>query len=236
MFAVKSTYSIKTPDGNDIPFYVANSEIFLCYDDLIRAYVKTSYINIDLTKGFDNYGFKVFISLTDFKDATFLFASNWGHSDFWRGIVNQDYSKVIAEVRDAQKFAKKCFELDLPEEWSLLKVDWVINTLPGRTSAWIEKCYKSLQILATNDEQHNAARRVYDEAWKILKARKKDATADKRPTVHETLTKFGLTDDDLIHAVLDAHETKFANEQARRKTQFDNQHGELESELRQLLE
>ena len=107
--------------------------------------------------------------------------------------------------------------------------------MPVRTFAWIENFYKSLQILATNDEQIKFARRVFDEAWKILKEREKAANADNRPTVHEVLAKVGLTDDDLIQAVLNVHENKFLNEQARRKTQFDNQHGELLSELRMLL-
>lgn len=236
MFAVKSDYSIKTPNGKDIPFYVANSEIFLCHDDLKLAGVNTMYLHAKSAEEFDNFPSYFFISLTDFKDSTLRFAGNWGHSAFWRDIINQDYFKVIAEVSDAQKFAKKCFELGLPEEWSLLKVDWVINTLPGRTSAWIEKCYKSLQILATNDEQKRVARRVFDEAWKILKAREKAANADKRPAVHEVLAKVGLTDDDLIQAVLNVHETKFANEQSKRKADFDNQHIYLEAELRRILE
>ena len=83
------------------------------------------------------------------------------------------------------------------------------------------KRYKSLQILATNDEQHKAARRVYDEAWKILKVRKKD---DARPTVREVLNKYGLTCDDLIQAVLAAYKSK-----------FDSQYSELESELARLF-
>lgn len=96
-----------------------------------------------------------------------------------------------------------------------------------------------LQITANPRYQRRTkkdAHRVYDKAWEILKAREKDATADKRPTVHDTLAKFGLTDDDLIQAVLDVHETKFANEQARRKTEFIHERNVLSIELRQLLE
>ena len=47
--------------------------------------------------------------------------------------------------------------------------------------------------------------------------------------------KIGLTDDDLIQAVLDVHETKFTNEQARRKTEFDKQRDELKCELTRLI-
>lgn len=222
MFAVKSTYSIKTPDGNDIPFYVANSEIFLCHDDLKLAGVNTMYLNAKSAEEFDNFPFYFFISLTDFKDSTLRFAGNWGHSAFWRDIINQDYSKVIAEVTDAQNFIKTWTPINLPENWSCLNIDWVIATLPSRASDWIETCYKSLQILATNDEQRNAARRVYDEAWKILKSREKDD--NKYTALHEVLAKFGLTVDDLINATLDAHKAK-----------FDKQHIYLESELRQIL-
>ena len=222
MFAVKSTYSIKTPNGNDIPFYVADGELFFDEADLSLEVFSTFY-GILKSWYFTNY--RVTDCFVKQIDLFNLFKKNpqkFAHHDFWREVFNQDYSKVIAEVTDAQHFVKKCFELDLPEEWSLLKVDWVIDTLPSRTSDWIEKCHNSLRILATNDEQKQLARRVYDEAWKILKAREK---ADKRPTVHDTLAKFGLTDDDLIHATLDAHKAK-----------FDKQHGELESELRRLLE
>lgn len=235
MFAVKSIYSIKTPDGNDIPFYVAGDKLFFNNEDIDRELYSVIYSGL-VSGEFDNYG-GYFTNVDKLRDFFCREPERFAHREFWSEIfANTDSSKVIAEVRDAQKFIKDFTLMDLPDDWTRLNVDAIIDTLPIRTSDWIEKCYKSLRILATNDEQRNAARRVYDEAWKILKARKKDATADKRPTVHETLTKFGLTDDDLIHAVLDAHETKFCNEQARRKTQFDNQHGELESELRQLLE
>lgn len=236
MFAVKSTYSIKTPDGNVIPFYVAGDSISFAVIDL-NPDINTELFPDYYFVNFDNYKGK-FINFFELKEGCSFNSPRcfYKNKDFWMHFVyHNDTAKVIAEVRDAQKFAKKCFELDLPEEWSLLKADWVINTLPIRTSAWIEKCHNSLRILATNDKQKQLASRVHDEAWKILKAREKDATADKRPIVHETLAKFGLTDDDLIHAILDVHETKFCNEQARRKTQFAKQHDELLSELRMLL-
>ena len=234
MFAVKTTYSIKTPDGNEIPFYVTKDNLYFKRADIANA-VYGSLFGVIIFSSFENYD-GVFASFIECRNLFLEQPQRFIHRDFWRNTFNQDYSKVIANVLDAQHFVKKCFELDLPEEWSLLKVDWVINTLPGRTSAWIEKCYRSLQILATNEEQKQLAHRVYDEAWKILKAREKDATADKRPTVHEVLAKFGLTNDDLIQAVLDVHETKFANEQARRKAEFDNQHNQLKDDLRRLLE
>lgn len=235
MFAVKSTHSIKTPDGNDIPFYVADGELFFKETDLSLE-VFGSFYGILKSWYFTNY--QVTDNFVKQIDLSNLFKNNpqkFAHRDFWREVFNQDYSKVIAEVLDAQKFAKKCFELDLPEEWSRLKVDWVINTLPGRTSDWIEKCHNSLRILATNNEQRKDARRVYDEAWEILKEREKAANANKRPTVHDVLAKFGLTDDDLIHAALNFHENKFASEQAKRQSEFNKSHAELKAELRRIL-
>lgn len=234
VFAVKSTYCIQPSRDVTVPFYVADDNLYFKRADIANV-VYGSLFGVCIFSRFENYD-DDFVSFIECRN---LFLENplrFINRDFWRNIFNQDYSKVIAEVRDAQNFAEKCFEVDLPKEWSLLKVDWVINTLPGRTSTWIETCYKSLQILATNEEQRKLARRVFAEAWKILKAREKDATADKRPTVHDTLAKFGLTDDDLIQAVLNVHETKFANEQARRKTHFEHEHNVLSIELRQLLE
>lgn len=234
MFAVKSEYCIQPSRDITIPFYVADNGVYFKRKDIANV-IYGSLFGVVTFSRFENYD-DDFVSFIECRNLFLEQPQRFMNRDFWRNIFNQDYSKVIAEVSDAQKFAKKCFELDLPEEWSLLKVDWVINTLPGRTSAWIEKCYKSLQILATNDEQIKFARRVFDEAWKILKERKKADTADKRPTVHEVLAKVGLTDDDLIQAVLNVHETKFANEQARCKTQFEHEHNVLSTELRQLLE
>lgn len=222
MFAVKSEYSIRTPDGNDIPFYVAGDSIFFATNDLMSD-IHTEVFPACYFRSFNNYALR-FISLDNLKSGVLNYTAQcfYKNEAFWVHFVcHNDTKKVIAEVRDAQHFVKKCFELDLPEEWSRLKVDGVIATLPTRTSAWIEKCYKSLQILATNYEQHKAARRVYDEAWKILKVSKKD---DARPTVREVLNKYGLTCDDLIQAVLAAYKSK-----------FDSQYSELESELTRLF-
>lgn len=233
MFAVKSTYSIKTPDGNVIPFYVAGDSVYFKDTDIANE-IYGSIFAVFATDVFDNYD-GYFVKASRIHSKLYGDPNRFKNLTFWREVFNQDYSKVVAEVR-AQNFLQDFAYIDLPREWDRLNVDFLLNDLHTRASDWIEKCYKSLQILATNDKQKEDARRVFDEAWGILKAREKDATAVNRPTVHETLTKFGLTDDDLIHAILDVHETKFANEQARRKAEFDNQHDELESELRRLLE
>lgn len=235
MFAVKSTYSIKTPDGNDIPFYVADGELFFDEADLSME-VFDSFYGILKSWYFTNY------QVTDYFvkqiDLSNLFKNNpqkFAHHDFWREVFNQDYSKVIAEVRDAQNFLEDFACINLPRDWERINVDFILDDLHTRTSDWIKKCYKSLQILATNDEQRKLACRVYDKAWEILKAREKAATADKRPTVHDTLAKFGLTDDDLIQAVLNVHENKFLNEQVKRQSEFNKSHAELRAELRRIL-
>lgn len=219
MFAVKSEYCIQLSRGITIPFYVADDELYFKDSDIINE-IYGSIFYLFSPRSFDNFDgcfvksnqvFRLFYSQTE----------QLVHHDLWRDIVNQDYSKVIAEVRDAQHFCKEYFKLDLPEDWSRLKIDAIIADLPGKATEWIEKCHDSLRILATNYEQHKAARRVYDEAWKILKIRKKD---DARPTVREVLNKYGLTCDALIQAVLAAYKSK-----------FDSQYSELESELTRLF-
>lgn len=234
MFAVKSEYCVQPSRDITIPFYVADNGVYFKRKDIANVIYGSLYGVFTFSR-FENYD-SDFVSFIECRNLFLENPSRFINRDFWRNIFNQDYSKVIAEVRDAQNFVKTWTVINLPENWSCLNIDWVINTLPSRTSDWIKKCYRSLQILATNDEQKQAARRVFDEAWKILKAREKAATADKRPTVHEVLAKVGLSDDDLIQAVLGVHSTKFANEQARRKAEFDNQHNQLEDDLRQLLE
>lgn len=237
MFAVKSTYSIKTPDGKDIPFYVAGDSIFFAVIDL-NPDIDTELFPDYYFVNFENYKGE-FISLVNLKEAVSFNSPRcfYQNKDFWMHFVyHNDTKKVIAEVRNAQQFVKEFFRLNLPEDWSRLDVDWVICHLDTHEKWWIETCYKSLQILAANDEQRKDARRVFDEAWEILKERKKaKANDDKRTTVHEVLNKFGLTDDDLIQAVLNAHETKFAKEQSKRQAEFDNQHIYLENELRRIL-
>ena len=234
VFAVKSDYCIQPARDITIPFYVAEGNIFFKRTDIADT-IYGSLFGVLVFSCFENYDGD-FVNFIECRNFFLEQPQRFMNRDFWRDIFNQDYSKVIAEVRDAQHFVKEYFRLDLPEEWHRLKVDAVIANLPVKATEWIEKCHNSLRILATNDEQRKDACRVYDKAWEILKAREKDATADKRPTVHETLAKFGLTDDDLIQAVLDVHETKFAKQQARRKTQFEHEHNVLSIELRQLLE
>ena len=241
MFAVKSTYSIQTPDGNDIPFYVAGDSIFFAVIDL-NPDINTEVFPACYFRSFNNYALR-FISLNYLKDGVLNYTATcfYKNEAFWVHFVcHNDTKKVIAEVRDAQKFIQEELDFTLPEEWdrfnpSNLVFDTLLTNLHEKPTPWIEKYYTSLQILATNYEQKKAARRVYDEACKILKTRKKDETADKNPTVHEVLNKFGLTDDDLIQAILDTHETKFAKEQSKRKADFDNQHIYLENELRRIL-
>lgn len=237
MFAVKSEYSIKTPDGNEIPFYVASDSIFFAVIDL-NPDINTEVFPACYFRSFKNYALR-FISLDNLKYVVLNYTATpfYKNEAFWVHFVcHNDTKKVIAEVRDAQDFVKTWTPINLPENWSCLNIDWIINTLPSRTSDWIKKCYKSLQILATNDEQRKDARRVYDKAWEILKAREKDDIADKRSTVRDTLAKFGLTDDDdLIQAILDVHQRKFDKEHAKRQAEFDNQHIYLENELRRIL-
>lgn len=222
MFAVKSEYSIRTPDGNDIPFYVADDSIFFAITDL-NSDIKTEVFPAYFFRSFKNYALR-FISLDNLKSGVLNYTAQcfYKNEAFWVHFVcHNDTKKIIAEVRDAQHFCKEYFKLDLPGDWSRLKIDAIIANLPVKATEWIEKCHDSLRILATNYEQHKAARRVYDEAWKILKIRKKD---DARPTVREVLNKYGLTCDDLIQAVLEAYKSK-----------FDIQYSELESELARLF-
>ena len=233
MYAVKSDYSVQPPDGKNISFYVAGGHVFFrradLQDDIDTSLFLSCYF-LELT----NYtGY--FIRFDNLKTSL---ESNMPRCFRNKNIVwwiyfiyNNNLNKVVAEVTDAQYFVKEYFHLEFPQDWSRLNVDAIIANLPIKATAWIEKCYKSLQILATNDEQIKFARRVYNEAWKIIKAREKD----NRPTLRELLTKFSLTDDDLIQAVLDVHETKFTNEQARRKTEFDKQRDELKCELTRLI-
>lgn len=223
MFAVKSKYSIKIPDGTNIHFYVAGNNIFFNSADLECTDIKAALFPAYYFVEFENYKGR-FIRLDYLKDGVLNYAAIcfYKNEAFWVHFVNHnDTAKVIAEVQDAQDFCQKYFLLVFPDEWHLLNVDDVIDTLHIRTSGWVEKCHNSLRILATNDEQKQIARRVYDKAWQILKERKKD---ENRPTVHEVLAKFGLTDDDLINAVLERHQNKFRE-----------QRGELEAELRRLL-
>ena len=228
MFAVKSTYSIKTPDGKDIPFYVAGDSIFFAVNDLMSD-IHTEIFPACYFRSFENYALR-FISLDNLKHGVLNYTAQcfYKNEAFWVHFVcHNDTKKVIAEVNDAQTFIQDELHFTLPEEWdrfnpSNLVFDTLLTNLHEKPTPWIEKYYTSLQILATNDEQKQAARRVYDKAWKILKAREK---ADNKYTaLHEVLAKFGLAVDDLIQAVLNVHETK-----------FDKQHDELLSELRMLL-
>lgn len=238
MFAVKSTYCIQPSRDITIPFYVADNSIFFNRGDLQVSDINTELFPDYYFVNFENYKGE-FISLVNLKEAVSFNSPRcfYQNNDFWIHFVyHNDTKKVIAEVRDAKHFVKDFTLMDLPDDWTRLNVDAIIDTLPIHSDVWIEKCHNSLRILATNDEQKQLARRVYDEAWKILKAREKAKNADKRPTVHDTLAKFGLTDDEFIQAVLGVHETKFANEQARRKTQFEHERNVLSIELRKLLE
>ena len=230
MFAVKSAYSIGDAPDKTIPLYVANNEIYFARTDIADE-VYGSLFGILSFKSFENYDGD-FANFIDVRDLFLEKPERFMQFRFWLNTFShQNFHNVIAEVTDAQHFVKEYFRLDLPQDWCRLNVDAIIDDLSTRSSDWIEKCYKSLQILATNDEQKKLARCVYDEAWKIIRAREKD----NRPTLHDTLVKFGLSNDDLIQALLERHETKFCDEQARRKTEFEHQRDELKNDLARLL-
>ena len=231
MFAVKSEYCIKPTNDITISFYVAGNDIYFARREISDA-VYGSLFGVLSFVEFENCDGD-FARFTEVRDFYLEKPSRFMNCDFWHEVFSKNYSKVIAEVRDAQLFVKEHFCLDLPQDWKSLNVDAIIDPLPIRTSDWILKCHNSLLILATNNEQKQIAREVFDKAWKILKSREK--AKDKQLTLREVLDKTGLPVDAFIQGMLNVHKANFDNEQAQRQSEFDKRHEQFKADLYQLI-